>query len=525
MKRYIASADLNVTDDPIFMEKEHAMTEELSVVLQKLHVEVIKGKSGTGDRLIKLIEKNPKNPQLKNLLTNYYQITDQPEKAHASNLKTIEAHPTYFFAKLNLANFYIQQDQLEAVREVLGDEFDLKELYPNRDTFHTSEALSMYKFAVIYHTLRKNFVIAQEYIDLMIEIDEEDFEVENAKDFLMNHIMTLGKESAIREANTRITVKVPASKTSFKTEKPVFNHPEIELLYLESVRISFDTIDQILNLPRATLIEDLVAVLQDGIDRYTILEEQEWEEETTSFVYHAINLLTEINATAQLSVILDILRQNDDFLQFYLQEFLTETIWITIYKLGKDQLDALESFMKEPAIDTYSKTAVSEAVTRIVVENPERRSEVIAFYQSIFTFYKNASREDNVIDSDLIGLMVADVLEFDGIELLPIFTELFNLNYVSLGITGDLDEIKRIFKKSHRKIKRRPILSMKESYYDFLTNWSYYNGTFDSPFPEHLKSVPQQTYEVQKTIFAEPKPGRNDRCTCGSGKKYKKCCM
>ena len=27
-----------------------------------------------------------------------------------------------------------------------------------------------------------------------------------------------------------------------------------------------------------------------------------------------------------------------------------------------------------------------------------------------------------------------------------------------------------------------------------------------------------------KTIIAENKPGRNDPCTCGSGKKYKKCC-
>lgn len=26
-------------------------------------------------------------------------------------------------------------------------------------------------------------------------------------------------------------------------------------------------------------------------------------------------------------------------------------------------------------------------------------------------------------------------------------------------------------------------------------------------------------------IVSGPKPGRNDPCSCGSGKKYKKCCM
>ncbi len=29
---------------------------------------------------------------------------------------------------------------------------------------------------------------------------------------------------------------------------------------------------------------------------------------------------------------------------------------------------------------------------------------------------------------------------------------------------------------------------------------------------------------VPKTIIAEEKVGRNDPCSCGSGKKYKKCC-
>ncbi len=31
-------------------------------------------------------------------------------------------------------------------------------------------------------------------------------------------------------------------------------------------------------------------------------------------------------------------------------------------------------------------------------------------------------------------------------------------------------------------------------------------------------------HEVQTVVREEPKLGRNDPCTCGSGKKYKKCC-
>jgi len=30
---------------------------------------------------------------------------------------------------------------------------------------------------------------------------------------------------------------------------------------------------------------------------------------------------------------------------------------------------------------------------------------------------------------------------------------------------------------------------------------------------------------VNTTIRVEKKPGRNEPCICGSGKKYKKCCL
>lgn len=37
---------------------------------------------------------------------------------------------------------------------------------------------------------------------------------------------------------------------------------------------------------------------------------------------------------------------------------------------------------------------------------------------------------------------------------------------------------------------------------------------------ERLASMPKQPF-----IREEPRVGRNDPCPCGSGKKYKKCCL
>lgn len=38
-------------------------------------------------------------------------------------------------------------------------------------------------------------------------------------------------------------------------------------------------------------------------------------------------------------------------------------------------------------------------------------------------------------------------------------------------------------------------------------------------------ALPEAVPEPQQPVVAEQKPGRNDPCFCGSGKKYKHCCL
>jgi len=47
------------------------------------------------------------------------------------------------------------------------------------------------------------------------------------------------------------------------------------------------------------------------------------------------------------------------------------------------------------------------------------------------------------------------------------------------------------------------------------------------PAAKESESETEKTQEISsETIYrVEPKVGRNDSCPCGSGKKYKKCCL
>jgi tetratricopeptide (TPR) repeat protein len=559
MKRYIDSAGFYVTDEPSFMEKEHAMTEELASVLAGLHQDVIKQKNGTVDRLLKLIGKHPRNPQLKNLLTSFYISSGEQEKAFAFNRKTIEAHPKYFFGLLNLAYEYSANQEFEKIPELFGHNFDLAELYPERDTFHVSEAMGMAKYAVIYYAHLKEFEAAGEYIDQMKDIDEDDFEVDNAEEILF--MAVLEYTGSIQDddeddddddefefddySDDFIEVEIAPQKPTTKKNAPVFNHPEIELLYQFDLDYPIEELEQILSLPKVTLIEDLVKVINDGVERYSYFEKKFDQNEITLnetfFVFHAVNLLGELEASDELSEVLDVLRQSEDFLNLYIGIDFTRYVWHPIYKMNKNQFEDFEEFMKEPGVSSDSKSVVSSVILNIAKQSDILREEAIHSYSDILSYYSNADLDDNVIDSMLIAFLIDDIVAIGGKELLPIIERLFDLGYVSEFICGDFEDVEMQLEDSINQSSSTPILPLKEFYQKIIIDleeeaiefdeefgdedFDYDYEDFDSEIHDNSDFKNSSILNNDQPFIAEKKVGRNDPCPCGSGKKYKKCCL
>jgi preprotein translocase subunit SecA len=62
--------------------------------------------------------------------------------------------------------------------------------------------------------------------------------------------------------------------------------------------------------------------------------------------------------------------------------------------------------------------------------------------------------------------------------------------------------------------------------YDPFASEPYILRNYTS-FEEYNKDYPHKSlsHGHYESIRTEPKIGRNDRCPCGSGKKYKHCCV
>ena len=60
---------------------------------------------------------------------------------------------------------------------------------------------------------------------------------------------------------------------------------------------------------------------------------------------------------------------------------------------------------------------------------------------------------------------------------------------------------------------RKELLNIFDRYHEITTTWFGYTGK------------EQASGSSKEPMKSEQKIGRNDPCPCGSGKKYKKCCL
>lgn len=60
---------------------------------------------------------------------------------------------------------------------------------------------------------------------------------------------------------------------------------------------------------------------------------------------------------------------------------------------------------------------------------------------------------------------------------------------------------------------------------DAKAEWLYNIEAWGGILSEDRRKEIKKEYNLTKTVVKGDKVGRNDPCPCGSGKKYKKCCM
>jgi tetratricopeptide (TPR) repeat protein len=516
----------SITGSNEVINKLYGITDEIEDQLFEIGIKVQKRKNSAIKELNGLIKKYPFVPQFKNYLSALYESQGNHFMAQEVTRRIVVLHPEYLYGKLNIANIAISNNEFEKVPEILGKQMEIKALYPERDEFHCGEVLGFYKTAIKYFIGIKDGEQAQMRLDVLEKLNKEfdlGFDVTDLSRRIMflnlgNNLGLQGKLSESRRIPEVIAKKVVEPTTM----APTFAHEIINQLYCNSLDINPQIIKDILSLPRETLLSDLHKVLYDSIARYEIFAEEDWDKNRHEFLMHALLLLTELKDESSIELILDLLRQDNEYLDFWFGDYLTSDFWELLYHIANDNLELLYSFVLEPNRYTYVKSCVSHMVEQVLLYQPERRLEVVDWYKRIFEFWIENKESDDLIDSDAIGFFICDVVNLNLVEIIPQMESLFNLGLVSIGIPGNFEScLKDINEVSSINRKIVIVDTLADRYEQIILNSPAYDDEIEVVSPKKTCNEPKEIVPLQD---AKQKAGRNDPCPCGSGKKYKKCC-
>lgn len=144
--------------------------EDLHRFLQ-LHEEVEKKPSSHLKELEALHQKYPNVSEIANLLTFTYIKTRKIKKAERLIKQVYMRSPDCLFAKINYGDQCLRKGKWKSIPEIFDGKCDLKELYPEKSTFHVTEFRGFMNLMGHYFLLKNERDIAECYHYLSQVVD------------------------------------------------------------------------------------------------------------------------------------------------------------------------------------------------------------------------------------------------------------------------------------------------------------------------------------------------------------------
>jgi len=522
----ITSETYTFSNDYAIIEALHPTPAALIDKIHDYHIMAQKGKASAVDVLLKEIRRYPNYPELKTLLMMLYHNLGEYNKSQEWALKTIELHPDYLPGKVNACFVHFDNGDFELMQEIMGKGFHLKDLYPNRTVFHTDEMILTQKVAVHYYGALGDIEQAKIRLDIMNNLAPESPETLATQRFFTLASVKHGKIDGI--SKEMLLSMMPKDLLELdihpEFERPHLLHVELYDLFDFGFDITEEILDDIRSLPTEEVIQDLETIVQFAIEEYDLLAEQETPEEQTYFLSHAMQLLADLKAYESLPLVLHVFEQDEDFIQFFFGDFAEEFSWDIIMTLGLNQLDVLLDYMMRPGIYTYNRVIICQAVHQMYFHHPEKKADVVKFYESMLTFFIE-TEDENVIDRDLNAMISWQLVDIRESRLIELMDKMYDLDIVEEDVLGTRESFHEMLDFPDQNDPLFKIYSLTEKYDRFTSKTANDNTDLvDDPLPIP-PLLPLLTDLKPNIPVNTTKIGRNEPCPCGSGKKYKKCCL
>ncbi len=175
-----------------------------------------------------------------------------------------------------------------------------------------------------------------------------------------------------------------------------------------------------------------------------------------------------------------------------------EDMPIVFSMLGPEAVRPLEKYLQSTSNGLFARVCAAHCLETIASKHPAVRDLCVQLLMGQLLCY-------DLNDPTLNGFVVANLVALQASEVIDCIRQAFALERVDPFVVGDLEEVEMQLGLRTERFTSKP----------------------EPPFvPKDLRRLFSQLIDPATAMDpATGKPGRNDPCPCGSGKKYKHCCL
>ncbi|TLD43262.1 MAG: hypothetical protein JETT_0431 [Candidatus Jettenia ecosi] len=233
-------------------------------------------------------------------------------------------------------------------------------------------------------------------------------------------------------------------------------------------------------------------------------------------VIHAVFILGAIDTKEAVLPLIRALRQAEA----HDVDWITTVLPSIFGKLGIPAIDELKKIVKDKTNDWRVKDSVVMGLAAITINHPEIEDDIFPLIHSVLI-----DTEEDIDARECAGNVLLDFVRSEYKESLLAFCE------EEKKAEEDEFEIVAFSEKDVKEV----FSTNEKNLYHYTKDWlSFYDEDEIKKRQERWRREEEEEeleYLEEDEEFLEPfapekkKIGRNEPCPCGSGKKYKKCCM
>ena len=218
---------------------------------------------------------------------------------------------------------------------------------------------------------------------------------------------------------------------------------------------------------------------------------------------HAWRALAQLRAETAIAPLLKLIEKDgsEDTVPGALDDFAD--VFATI---GPAAIPYLAAFLANPATEPEGATIAIVTLPKIVEQHPACRDECVGILTRAV-----AVESDSYVPTT--SWAAACLLDLAAVESIDTIRAAFQRDAIDESICGDLEDVEIALglRVSRATPKRYAMASD-------MSTWKR-SSLDDDEWDDPIASMPSEP------VRSASKIGRNEPCPCGSGKKYKKCCL